>query len=64
MDFAELILSSIESQFTLAAAASVIVAPDLLPELPAMEADQERLMDVLENLIATKRPRAEKSHIQ
>jgi len=51
VETAELILSSIESQFTLAAAASVIVAPDLLPELPAMEADEERLMDVLENLI-------------
>ena len=48
---AELILSAIESQFTLAAASSVIVAPDLLPELPPMEADEERLMDVLENLI-------------
>ena len=51
VETAELILSSVESQFTLAAAASVIVASDLLPELPPMEADEERLMDVLENLI-------------
>jgi len=51
VETAEFILSSVESQFTLAAAASVIVAPDLLPELPPMEADEERLMDVLENLI-------------
>lgn len=51
VETAELLLSAIESQYTLAAAASVIVAPDLSPELPPMEADEERLMDVLENLI-------------
>jgi CheY-like chemotaxis protein len=51
VETAELILSAIESQHTLARAASVIVAPDLSPELPPMEADEERLMDVLENLI-------------
>ncbi len=51
VETAELILSAIESQYTLAAAASVIVAPDLSPLLPPMEADEERLMDVLENLI-------------
>jgi CheY-like chemotaxis protein len=51
VETAELILSAIESQYTLAAAASVIVAPDLSPKLPPMEADEERMMDVLENLI-------------
>jgi CheY-like chemotaxis protein len=51
VETAELILSAVESQYTLAAAASVIVAPDLSPELPPMEADEDRLMDVLENLI-------------
>ena len=47
----ELILAALESQYTLAAAASVIVAPDLSPDLPPLEADEERLMDVFENLI-------------
>jgi len=51
LEMAELILAAIDSQRTLAADASVIVAPDLSPELPAVQADEERLMDVLENLI-------------
>ncbi|HEY1534857.1 MAG TPA: hybrid sensor histidine kinase/response regulator [Polyangiaceae bacterium] len=48
---AELLLGALESQHSLAAAASVIVAADVSPELPPLEADEERLLDVLENLI-------------
>ncbi|HEY1532746.1 MAG TPA: hybrid sensor histidine kinase/response regulator, partial [Polyangiaceae bacterium] len=51
VDAAELILGAIESQHGLAAAASVIVAADVSPELAFVEADEERLLDVLENLI-------------
>jgi len=51
VETAELLLSALESQHSLAAAASVIIAPDLSPELPPLEADEERLLDVLENLI-------------
>jgi signal transduction histidine kinase/ActR/RegA family two-component response regulator len=45
------ILAAIESQQSLAASASVILASDLTPELPPIEADEERLLEVLENLI-------------
>ena len=48
---AELILAALESQHSLAAAASVILAADVSPDLPLLEADDDRLMDVLENLI-------------
>ena len=48
---ADLILSALESQQSLAAEASVIIATDLSPELPPIEADEERLLEVLENLI-------------
>ena len=51
VETAELILGALESQHSLAAAASVIVAADVSPELPPLEADEERLLDVLENLI-------------
>ena len=51
VETAELILASLESQHGLAAAASVIVATDLSPELPPLEADEARLLEVLENLI-------------
>jgi CheY-like chemotaxis protein len=51
VETAELILGALESQFSLAAAASVIVAADVSPELPPLQADEERLLDVLENLI-------------
>ena len=51
VETAELLLGALESQHSLAAAASVIVATDLSPELPPLEADEERLLDVLENLI-------------
>jgi signal transduction histidine kinase/ActR/RegA family two-component response regulator len=48
---AALILSALESQQALAADASVITAADLSPELPAIDADEERLLEVLENLV-------------
>jgi signal transduction histidine kinase/ActR/RegA family two-component response regulator len=48
---ADLILSALESQQGLAADASVIIASDLAPELPAIEGDEERLLEVFENLI-------------
>ena len=51
VETAELILGALESQHALAAAASVIVAADVSPELPPLLADEERLLDVLENLI-------------
>lgn len=51
MEPADLILCALESQQSLAADASVIIASDLSPELPLIEADEERLLEVLENLI-------------
>ncbi|HKO91476.1 MAG TPA: hybrid sensor histidine kinase/response regulator [Polyangiaceae bacterium] len=48
---AALILSALESQQALAADASVITAADLSPDLPSIDADEERLLEVLENLI-------------
>lgn len=51
MEPADLILAAMESQQSLAADASVIIATDLSPELPLVEADEERLLEVLENLI-------------
>jgi len=51
VDAAELILGALESQSSLAAAASVIVAADVSPGLPLLRGDEKRLVDVLENLI-------------
>jgi signal transduction histidine kinase/FixJ family two-component response regulator len=47
----DVILAALESQQSLAADASVIIASDLSPDLPSIEADEERLLEVLENLI-------------
>jgi CheY-like chemotaxis protein len=52
VDTAEFILAALESQHGLAAEASVIVASDLSPEVPPLQADAERLLEVLENLIS------------
>jgi CheY-like chemotaxis protein len=52
VETAELILGALESQFSLATAASIIVAADVSPELPPVHADEQRLLDVLENLIS------------
>lgn len=51
LDPTALILSALESQQSLAADASVITATDLSPALPTIDADEERLLEVLENLI-------------
>jgi signal transduction histidine kinase/ActR/RegA family two-component response regulator len=51
LNSADLILSALESQQSLAADASVILATDLSPELSPAYADEERLLEVLENLI-------------
>ena len=51
VDAAELILGILESQYSLATAASVIVAADVSPDLPMLLADEKRLIDVLENLV-------------
>ena len=51
VDSAELILGALESQYSLATAASVIVAADVSPGLPPLLADESRLVDVFENLI-------------
>lgn len=48
---AHLIFAALESQQSLAADASVIIATDLSPALPTIEADDERILEVLENLI-------------
>jgi signal transduction histidine kinase/ActR/RegA family two-component response regulator len=45
------LLAAIESQQGLAASASVILASDLSPELPSVEADEERILELLENLV-------------
>lgn len=49
---ADVILTALESQQGLAAEASVIICTDLSPELPTIEADEERLLEVLENLVS------------
>jgi CheY-like chemotaxis protein len=51
LDMADVILAALESQQSLAAEASVIIATDLSPELPTVEGDEERLHEVLENLV-------------
>ncbi len=51
LDTTNVILQALESQQGLAASSSVILASDLSPELPWLEADEERLLEVLENLM-------------
>ncbi|HYQ16394.1 MAG TPA: hybrid sensor histidine kinase/response regulator [Polyangiaceae bacterium] len=51
LDTANIILAAIDSQQGLAASSSVILASDLSPGLPAIDADEERLLEVLENLV-------------
>lgn len=51
IETASTLLAAIESQQSLAADASVILATDLSPDLPSVDADDERLCEVLENLI-------------
>ena len=51
LDTTSTLLAAIESQQGLAASASVILASDLSPELPSVEADEERILELLENLV-------------
>jgi signal transduction histidine kinase/CheY-like chemotaxis protein len=51
LDTTSTILSAVESQQGLAASSSVILASDLSPELPSIDADEERILEVLENLL-------------
>jgi len=51
IDTATTILNALDSQQGLAASASVILGSDLSPDLPVVEADEERIVEVLENLI-------------
>ena len=51
LDSTSTILSAVESQQGLAASSSVILATDLSPELPSIDADEERILEVLENLL-------------
>lgn len=51
LDTTAIILQAVESQQGLAASSSVILASDLSPDLPWIEADEERLLEVLENLL-------------
>ena len=46
-----LILTALDSQQALAGQTSVIINTDVSPELPPIDADQERVLQVLENLI-------------
>ena len=45
------ILTALESQQNLAGQTSVIINTDVAPELPPIEADEERVLQVLENLV-------------
>lgn len=51
IDTANVILSALDSQQGLAATSCVILASDLSPALPWVEADEERILEVLENLL-------------
>ncbi|HZL16621.1 MAG TPA: hybrid sensor histidine kinase/response regulator, partial [Polyangia bacterium] len=51
VETADMILAAIESQQSLAADASIIISTDISPELPPIEADEERILEVLENLV-------------
>ena len=45
------ILTALESQQSLAGQTSVIINTDVAPELPPIDADEERVLQVLENLV-------------
>jgi signal transduction histidine kinase/CheY-like chemotaxis protein len=51
VDVADTVLAALELQHVLAAERSIILAPDLSPDLPTVESDTERLLQILENLI-------------
>jgi signal transduction histidine kinase/ActR/RegA family two-component response regulator len=51
IDTTSTILTALDSQQGLAAASCVILASDLSPALPWIDADEERILEVLENLL-------------
>ena len=51
VEAADMIQAAIESQHGPAAEASLVVATDIARDLPAVQADEERILEVLENLI-------------
>ncbi len=51
VEMSSVIFAALESQQGVAAEASIILGPDLSPDLPAVQGDEERLLEVLENLI-------------
>jgi signal transduction histidine kinase/CheY-like chemotaxis protein len=48
---ARLVLAALDAQQELVGRASIILATDLAPDLPMVEADEERTLEVLDNLI-------------
>jgi len=48
---ADLLFAAVESQQNVAAEASIIIGTDLSPEVPPIQADEERILEVLENLV-------------
>jgi signal transduction histidine kinase/ActR/RegA family two-component response regulator len=51
IDTTSTVLTALDSQQGLAAASCVILASDLSPALPWIDADEERILEVLENLV-------------
>jgi signal transduction histidine kinase/CheY-like chemotaxis protein len=51
VDATDIVLAALDSQQALAADASIILATDLSPDLPNVDGDAERLLQILENLI-------------
>jgi signal transduction histidine kinase/ActR/RegA family two-component response regulator len=52
LELADVLLAALESQQSVAADASVILTSDISADLPHIEADEERILEVLENLIS------------
>jgi CheY-like chemotaxis protein len=52
VDTSRVLLSTVESHQDVAAEASIILSSDLSPSLPAVRGDEERLLEMLENLVA------------
>jgi signal transduction histidine kinase/CheY-like chemotaxis protein len=52
VEVVEVVLTAIESQQVLAASAQVMLTTDLSPQLPAVDCDEQRIQEVLENLIS------------
>jgi signal transduction histidine kinase/CheY-like chemotaxis protein len=52
LELPDVLLAALESQQSVAADASVILTSDIATDLPHIEADEERVLEVLENLIS------------